>query len=774
MTALCARHVMRVALRLLIVVAAYGTTSGNVLRAQQPDAPSDKATQLPSATFRTSADYVEVDVVVTDKRGEFVRNLRKEDFRVSESGHPQDVATLQQVDLTSATTRPTDRAPGFASGTDQTPVGSEVGRMYFLVLDDLHTSPEVSGRVRAIAKRLIERCTVGTDRAALVFTSGRRDAARQLTNNSSQLVDAINSFVGQKPPSETVERYGNMTAIPAPAADDLRRRQALLALDTIAQVVDYAASFQSRRKSIVLVSEGTDVDLDGKGDGPRDLRNKIRDLTAVANRASVSIYAIDPRGATQGGEHAAEITGSGASQTKLQDEVRVSQAGLTTIAEGTGGSLFQNAAQFDRIFSLIEAANSAYYVLTYRSSTQSDGKFHSIDVRVLSTGLTVRARKGFVKSPVAFARPFWSGPPDSTPTSRQPEVTPQRETLAPGTPVPVIPPTPTAGSPTPMPGSPVPAVASPETETAVTGPVNLNVVLERARRYIEDYESKLALTIGVERYAQWVDNSDQARMMVESGGQGLTRNTVSEFALVRVNDEWVGYRDVYEADGREVRDRRDRLQELFEHNPATAIDLARRIADESARYNAGLQRNINVPTMALSFLRRSNAGRFRFKQDGTDTIQGMVAWKVRYEETSTPTIIRTSGGRDIPVKGWFLIEPSQGRVLRTFLEITSEARLDGGTSLEDSPKVPDSRKVPVTAPPRETYDHRVQTYSRITVAYKFDAHLEMLLPAEMAEEYQGITVNPTNRTQRLTKMTGRATYSDFKKFETSGRIVVPK
>jgi hypothetical protein len=68
----------------------------------------------------------------------------------------------------------------------------------------------------------------------------------------------------------------------------------------------------------------------------------------------------------------------------------------------------------------------------------------------------------------------------------------------------------------------------------------------------------------------------------------------------------------------------------------------------------------------------------------------------------------------------------------------------------------------------------VQTYSRITVAYKFDARLEMLLPAEMAEEYQGITVNPTSRTHRLTRMTGRATYSDFKKFETSGRIVVPK
>jgi len=124
MMAQCDRHVMRVALRLLAVVAASGTSSGNALHAQQHEAPSTQAAQPPSATFRTSADYVEVDVVVTDRHGEFVRNLRKEDFRVSESGHPQDVATLRQVDLTSATTRPTDRAAGSVPGTGQTPAMS--------------------------------------------------------------------------------------------------------------------------------------------------------------------------------------------------------------------------------------------------------------------------------------------------------------------------------------------------------------------------------------------------------------------------------------------------------------------------------------------------------------------------------------------------------------------------------------------------------------------------------------------------------------------------
>ena len=50
-------------------------------------------------TFKTQVEYVEVDAVVTDQQGNFVRNLKKEDFQVFEDGRPQSVANFTVVDI---------------------------------------------------------------------------------------------------------------------------------------------------------------------------------------------------------------------------------------------------------------------------------------------------------------------------------------------------------------------------------------------------------------------------------------------------------------------------------------------------------------------------------------------------------------------------------------------------------------------------------------------------------------------------------------------------
>ena len=53
--------------------------------AQQPDR------QIPPVTFKVEVNYVEVDAVVTDQQGRFVRDLKKEDFQVLEDGKAQEV-----------------------------------------------------------------------------------------------------------------------------------------------------------------------------------------------------------------------------------------------------------------------------------------------------------------------------------------------------------------------------------------------------------------------------------------------------------------------------------------------------------------------------------------------------------------------------------------------------------------------------------------------------------------------------------------------------------
>ena len=57
------------------------------------------AASAQNPTFRLQVEYVEVDVRVTDSKGNFVRDLTKDDFQILEDGKPQTVAAFSLVDI---------------------------------------------------------------------------------------------------------------------------------------------------------------------------------------------------------------------------------------------------------------------------------------------------------------------------------------------------------------------------------------------------------------------------------------------------------------------------------------------------------------------------------------------------------------------------------------------------------------------------------------------------------------------------------------------------
>ena len=128
--------------------------------AQQPPAQKPPAQQPPAQqqpTFKVRVDYVEVDAVVTDRQGRIVRDLKKEDFQVLEDGKSQAITNFTMVDI------PVDKAsrPLFAASPIEPDVKSNEkafdGRVYVMVIDDLHTRFGRSVRVKAAAKQFIER-----------------------------------------------------------------------------------------------------------------------------------------------------------------------------------------------------------------------------------------------------------------------------------------------------------------------------------------------------------------------------------------------------------------------------------------------------------------------------------------------------------------------------------------------------------------------------------------------------------------------------------------
>ena len=129
-------------------------------------------------------------------------------------------------------------------------------------------------------------------------------------------------------------------------------------------------------------------------------------------------------------------------------------------------------------------------------------------------------------------------------------------------------------------------------------------------------------------------------------------------------DRYVEFRDVFEVDGKPVRDRQERLTALLlEGSPSSARPRIQRIIDESARYNIGtIERNVNTPTLPLLFLEPDNQPRFRFKRvpdqapaitrtpretSANFTIATEV-WVVEYEEVQRKTLIRTDRRQGYP------------------------------------------------------------------------------------------------------------------------------
>jgi hypothetical protein len=139
-------------------------------------------------------------------------------------------------------------------------------------------------------------------------------------------------------------------------------------------------------------------------------------------------------------------------------------------------------------------------------------------------------------------------------------------------------------------------------------------------------------------------------------------------------DGWLPFRDVFEVDGKPVRDRQDRLVRLFLQTPSpgAALERANAIMAESARYNLGpVLRNLNVPTLALWLLEPSNARRFAYRKTGEEKAGDRQVWVLEFTESVRPTFVKSSTGEDVPVRGKVWVDPLNGQVLQTRISALS-------------------------------------------------------------------------------------------------------
>lgn len=258
-------------------------------------------------------------------------------------------------------------------------------------------------------------------------------------------------------------------------------------------------------------------------------------------------------------------------------------------------------------------------------------------------------------------------------------------------------------------------------------------LLTRVAAYVQEFYRSFGSVVAEEKYEQTIRRAPGSNgTSVQRGGGGpATTTLVSDFLLVQVPGEgWLPFRDVFERDGQQVRDREERLAKIFLSGSRASFEQARAIMDEGARYNIGnVQRNINTPTLVLTFLTDEQRGRFSFKLGKADD-EGAV---IDFHETGRPTFVKTTNDRDLPVNGKLWVDEQTGTIRRTELHAVD-------TSVE----------------------------AHITVTYLQDAALGVWVPSRMEERYR--------RGRDPNEVRGMATYSKFRRFQvkTSENIDEPK
>ena len=205
-------------------------------------------------------------------------------------------------------------------------------------------------------------------------------------------------------------------------------------------------------------------------------------------------------------------------------------------------------------------------------------------------------------------------------------------------------------------------------------------VLSSAMRYAMNYEQRFALLAADELYVQELmrppnpgDNLSRSNPGggMRAGGSMSQQTIKSDYLLVQLGGDGEGFmpfRDSYEAKGRKLRERDDRLLKLFTFRDKSRFEKAAALSNDSAKHNLGnVARTINIPMLAMMFLHPRVNERFEFTDGGEETINGRILRKAIYKEVARPTLIKTTRGRDLALTGLLWIDPFTGTVVKSEL-----------------------------------------------------------------------------------------------------------
>lgn len=196
---------------------------------------------------------------------------------------------------------------------------------------------------------------------------------------------------------------------------------------------------------------------------------------------------------------------------------------------------------------------------------------------------------------------------------------------------------------------------------------------DRLAAFAERFGREFQGVVATERYVQVIrpwHGVPPAEADVTHHDVLARRDLQSDLLLVFDADgPWHLHRDVLAVDGAPVGDREARLQALFLEPALTVRQRLARMTVESARYNLGnITRTLNIPTFPLIVVHPEHRDRFRLRMRGVREVDGRAVREVTFDERQRPTLVRSTEGRDVPLRGRLLVDDETGEFVHARLD----------------------------------------------------------------------------------------------------------
>lgn len=363
---------------LLIVAAALATVavpSAQRAGGRPPQRPPVQQPRQQTPTFRSSTQYVAVDVIVTDSSDRIVTDLTREEFTITENGQAQTIDDFAFVSVPLENrTIDLDAPPPPPSDVGSNASQPRASRAMAFVIDDQLLKPQDLIPLRRSMVQFLQQLS-SDDQVSMTYLS-RSDLSQDFTNDIGRLIESVKA-------QKDAFSMGEMSP----------RNPGREQLFVLENAIKSLSAARQPRRAIVLVS------ANGCLPYGRDVINAAcRDLITNAQKAGVPIYTLDPRLFTDPNFTSGINTDAPAAAAGESGRTPFGAAteSMRILAAETGGRGFSGMADVPRAVREILTENGSYYLLGfYPKPIINDGKFHEIQVKVRRPGLIVRARKGY-------------------------------------------------------------------------------------------------------------------------------------------------------------------------------------------------------------------------------------------------------------------------------------------------------------------------------------------------------------------------------------------